>query len=278
MSILGKKYTITNPSEQASEIDDMFDDLYRQLTDSGVASVAVGNALISDGVGRPPVWGKISLTAAISGILAVINGGTGRALHTAYAVICGGTTTTGAQQSVASLGTSGQILTSNGAGALPSFQTLTTGTGAWVFVTSATPSGSGGIMSFTNLSAYNEILLVYKGIKGTPDFGFTSRVRVSTDNGSSYLNSSGDYVSLSAQGVETAESDMKMHSTVTSGAKTGWRTISNFNTTKPKNSWTPLDGGSYVIPTSTALNAIQIYTSTGLDWDTVGTIYIFGRT
>lgn len=50
------------------------------------------------------------------------DGGTGRSSHTAYAVICGGTTTTAAQQSIASVGTAGQVLTSNGAGALPTMQ------------------------------------------------------------------------------------------------------------------------------------------------------------
>lgn len=54
--------------------------------------------------------------------IAVADGGTGRSSHTAYAVLCGGTTSTGAQQSIASVGTSGQVLTSNGAGALPTFQ------------------------------------------------------------------------------------------------------------------------------------------------------------
>jgi hypothetical protein len=49
-------------------------------------------------------------------------GGTGLASATAYAVLCGGTTSTGAFQSIASVGTSGQVLTSNGAGALPTFQ------------------------------------------------------------------------------------------------------------------------------------------------------------
>lgn len=49
-------------------------------------------------------------------------GGSGRASATAYAVICGGTTSTGAHQSVAGLGNSGYVLTSNGAGALPTFQ------------------------------------------------------------------------------------------------------------------------------------------------------------
>lgn len=59
--------------------------------------------------------------------LPVAGGGTGVASLTAYAVICGGTTTTGAVQSIASVGTSGQVLTSNGAGALPTFQTASAG-------------------------------------------------------------------------------------------------------------------------------------------------------
>lgn len=67
-------------------------------------------------------FGLINAAASLTGITPVANGGTGRDSHTAYAVICGGTTTTGAQQSIASVGTSGQVLTSNGAGALPTFQ------------------------------------------------------------------------------------------------------------------------------------------------------------
>lgn len=57
-------------------------------------------------------------------ILNVEDGGSGRSSATAYAVKCGGTTTTGAEQSIASVGTLGQVLTSNGAGVLPTMQTL----------------------------------------------------------------------------------------------------------------------------------------------------------
>lgn len=52
----------------------------------------------------------------------VANGLSGRATATAYAVICGGTTSTAAHQSIASVGSTGQLLTSNGAGALPTMQ------------------------------------------------------------------------------------------------------------------------------------------------------------
>lgn len=53
----------------------------------------------------------------------VSSGGSGRSTATAYRVICGGTTDTGAHQSVGSIGTSGQVLTSQGTGALPTWST-----------------------------------------------------------------------------------------------------------------------------------------------------------
>lgn len=72
-------------------------------------------------------FGSIDLAASAAvgaSVLTVPNGGSGVSSHTAYAVICGGTTSTGAEQSIASVGTSGQVLTSNGAGALPTFQAV----------------------------------------------------------------------------------------------------------------------------------------------------------
>lgn len=49
-------------------------------------------------------------------------GGTGLTSLTAYALLAGGTTSTGNVQQVSGLGSSGQVLTSNGAGALPTWQ------------------------------------------------------------------------------------------------------------------------------------------------------------
>jgi hypothetical protein len=61
------------------------------------------------------------------GVTSVASGGTGRTTNTAYAVVCGGTTTGGVEQSIASVGTAAQVLTSNGPGALPTFQSLPAG-------------------------------------------------------------------------------------------------------------------------------------------------------
>lgn len=81
-------------------------------------SATAGVPLISQGSSADPAYG----TALVPG------GGTGLTSATAYAVLCGGTTSTGAFQSIAGVGSIGQVLTSNGPGALPTFQNVT-GTG-----------------------------------------------------------------------------------------------------------------------------------------------------
>lgn len=121
----------------------------------------------------------------------VADGGTGVSSATAYAVLCGGTTSTGALQSIASVGTSGQVLTSNGAGALPTFQTG--GTGAWVFISSATASGTATI-DFTGLSStYSMYQLVFTHI--LPATNNTELyLRTSTNGGSTYDAGASDYM------------------------------------------------------------------------------------
>jgi hypothetical protein len=90
---------------------------------SNITTAAGDIALcLSDASGN---WTVLSYTRG-NGIDPVTNGGTGLSSATAYAVLCGGTTSTGALQPIASVGTAGQVLTSNGAGALPTMQTPAT--------------------------------------------------------------------------------------------------------------------------------------------------------
>ena len=82
----------------------------------------------------------------------VSKGGTGVSSTTAYAVQCGGTTATAPLQSIASVGTADQVLTSNGAGALPTFQDAGGGGGAWEYIGSETAANDAYI-EFTGLSS-----------------------------------------------------------------------------------------------------------------------------
>ena len=79
--------------------------------DNVAPSATSGVPLISQGSSSNPAFG----TAVVAG------GGTGLTSTTAYGVICGGTTTTGNLQN-AGAGSSGQVLTSNGSSALPTWQ------------------------------------------------------------------------------------------------------------------------------------------------------------
>jgi hypothetical protein len=76
---------------------------------ASLADVAVGNALISGGVGVAPSYGKIGLTTHVSGILPVANGGTGLATLTANRIPYGNGTA--AYQSSANLTYDGSVFT-----------------------------------------------------------------------------------------------------------------------------------------------------------------------
>jgi hypothetical protein len=100
--------------------------------------------------------------------LNVVEGGTGVASFTPYAVIVGGVTSTDPLQQVVGVGTTGQVLTSNGASALPTWQTsgagsvtsvaLADGSTAPIYGITGSPVTSSGTLTFTlNTQSANTI-------------------------------------------------------------------------------------------------------------------------
>jgi hypothetical protein len=123
-----------------------------------LADVAVGNALISGGVGAAPSYGKIGLATHVDGTLPIANGGTNAtATPTAGAVAYG----TGTAYGFTSAGTAGEVLTSNGSGA----------------PTWAAAGGGGAAISNDTATATFEYPLFAAATTGTPTTIYTSNSR-----------------------------------------------------------------------------------------------------
>jgi hypothetical protein len=130
-----------------------------------------------------------NLTSNVTGTLPVANGGTGATTQTAYAVLAGGTTSTGAYQSIASVGTAGQVLTSNGAGALPTFQAAGGGFASGTVMLFAQTSAPTGWTKNTT-TGDNSALRVVTGTASTGgSVGFTTAFASQTPTGSVAISS-----------------------------------------------------------------------------------------
>lgn len=132
----------------------------------------------------------LNMSMVIPSPVSLPNGGTGIVTATAYAVLCGGTTSTGPVQSLASAGTSGQALVSNGAGALPSFATLGFaggGTGA-TSLSSGVIQSNGSVLSSLGVGSASQVLF---NSAGTVGWSFTGILQVVSTSTSASVDTSG---------------------------------------------------------------------------------------
>lgn len=144
--------------------------LYANSTTSlaRLADVAVGNALISGGVGVVPSWGKIGLTTHVSGTLPVANGGTGATTSTGSGAVVLATSPT---LVTPSLGT-------------PSAATLTNATGLPIVAgTTGTLSVARGGTGATASTGSGNVVLATSPTLVTPTLGAASATSLSNGLG-----------------------------------------------------------------------------------------------
>lgn len=133
--------------------------------------------------------------------LTVAQGGTGIATNTAYGLLAGGTTATGALQQ-GGTGTTGQIYLSGGNAALGTWSTTATSLG-FQFISQQTASGSASI-AFTGLSAtyYAYKIIITSVVPATNAQRLNATL--SSDNGSTYFSANYSYAMLGRTNGGTA--------------------------------------------------------------------------
>lgn len=133
---------------------------------SGVVIPAGKSALVRcDGINVVEQLNYIAGGVTLGTALPVGSGGTGVTSATPYSLLCGGVTSTGGFQSVSGVGSAGQVLTSSGPGALPTWQTTSffnSGT-RLLFQQTAAPTG------WTKVTTFNDVAL--RVVSGTVSSG-----------------------------------------------------------------------------------------------------------
>jgi hypothetical protein len=175
-----------------------------RITSTGGATPVIDISASYVGQASITTLGTVTTGVWNGTVVDVSHGGTGLSSATAYAVLCGGTTSTGAFQSIAGVGTSGQVLTSNGAGALPTFQaaaggipTIGTSTNTAIVKWNGT---TGSAVSDTGIliNASNQLINV-AGSAGAPSICFTSNTNMG------FWRSAADTIGISFLGAQFSQ-------------------------------------------------------------------------
>jgi hypothetical protein len=149
------------------------------------------------------------------------------------------------------------------------------GASPWSLISTVTLSGASS-HNVTSLASYTDIRVLFLDVT----FGTSSQtqITVSTDNGSTFLTSSGDYRNIAGNGVLANDTRLLPYSGSHTAARGGECSITGWNLTAPKVSRAVFFSVDSVylriIPVASALNALQISASVNF---TGGTAYVYGR-
>jgi hypothetical protein len=269
---------VTVSTAGAALIDDA--DASAQRTTLGLGTIATqnsnnvtitGGSITGTNLGTIATQNANNVTitgGSITGItdIAVADGGTGASSFTAYSVVLGGTTTTGALQNVSGVGSSGQVLTSSGAGASP----IWADSGMTLLGTITTTSGTSKTLSVT-LTGYKFVVLFWNGISST-----TNGIQVGVNDGTETIAvNSRDVTSQS----DTSTLQLTTWLNLTNGSffSSGWTTAASaygsaFVDTNP-GAGGKFGTGRTRISTATTTIDVRLVAGTAFD---AGTVDVYG--
>ena len=167
------------------------------ITSSDIASISItgdtggaltGSSFTFTGGTTGLAFGGSGSTETLSGTVNVGHGGTGNTTFTPYAVITAGTTATGVFQNVSGLGTSGYVLTSNGAGALPTWQAGGGGGGGITTIDGDSGSVTGSTITITGSTS--GAVFTGSGTTLTESFNYLALPSTTSTNGQITINGS----------------------------------------------------------------------------------------
>jgi len=197
------------------------------------------------------------------------------------------------------VGTSGQVLTSNGAGAVPTMQTLPA-SGSMVLISTTTVSGTPASVDITSGidSTYDAYIITLSGVQPATDNAFLY-AKISTDGGSTWKGGASDYQFHVAHGLAgssaysaqslAAHTNMIISQGVGNASNEGFNGVLTLHNPASSSLYTTLQvDGHSLDPSSvieraigcnaynavTAVDGIQFYFSTGNM--VAGTIRLYG--
>jgi len=149
--------------------------------------------------------------------------------------------------------------------------------GTWNLISTFTLTGQTS-KDFIDLGQYSDIRVILRNV--TLSVSAEIRMRVSWDNGVTFLASSGDYVAVSGAGAESAQAELVFYFGSSTAGRSGEILIHGWNSNAPKvarsNFFSSDNYNLRIIPQLNPLNAIRIFNTLG-SATMAGTVYVLGR-
>lgn len=267
---LSKQFPIVDPNLVPSDY------LLQYLRDRGgflsevdqkIASLLENEIIAGDGLegGGFLGEGSVTLSANASSILDLISTDQGSVLYR-----------DSDEWKALAPGTSGQFLKTNGTGANPEWATPSGGGGGggstWTTIF-AGPITTGVSELDFDVTSYSDLLIIGSSVS-TSSSGFRN-VIVSTDGGSSFYSSSGDYITIASAGTTSSEISFGGQSASTTAARSFWVNIQGIGVTGTHKQGQSNIGDRTFVGSTDPITHIRVQTTAGTF--SGGSLYVIGR-